>query len=369
MTVTPLPLMNNQVPAVRKGLCYILFAFEIGQSVNLELASQRIKLGTERMKFRRNRKAPTYFDYDPPPLRISQHGQQINVGRYFTKSQTDITLFDFGACSVCYELDLNGPMSYLVELSDVLYDNSFLLNDARERVAQILSDLGSAVGKPEMSDAVEDFTVYHIEEFETPVMVDRLLNDSAKIFAQVLRAETEDLSLEEIRDAISARTSYNTGDCTIVDWNAAFVFGTSVEDSVAVLEFCNVELLEMRVLDELLDDHLERAYNVLTTGKKGGDDLRKVARLQVDTAILYEAVENALKLLGDQYLARLYTSASTRFHLQEWHSSIRRKLDTLDSIYQKLSDQAAQKRSEFLEIIIIGLILVEIVMGLMPTLG
>lgn len=359
--------MTTPVPAIRKGLCYVLLAFEIGQGVNLEMASQRVKLATERMRFRRNRKAPTHFDYDPPPLRMSQHGQQVNVGRFFTKSQTDITLFDFGACSVCYELDLNGPMAHLVELSDALYDNVFLLNDARERVAQLLKELGPAVTKPQLADAVEDFTVYHIEEFDSPVHFDRLLDDSAKTLAQVLRAETDELSGEEVKDALSARTSYNMEDCTVVDWNAAFVFGRVVEDSVAVLEFCNVELLEMRVLDESLDDHLESAYHVLTTGSKGGADLRKVARLQVDTALLYEAVENALKLLGDQYLARLYTSASNRFHLQEWHSSIRRKLDTLDSIYQKLSDQAAQRRSEVLEMIIIGLILVEIVMGFLPA--
>jgi hypothetical protein len=103
---------------------------------------------------------------------------------------------------------------------------------------------------------------------------------------------------------------------------------------------------------------------VLTTGKKGESDLRKIARLQVDSAILYEAVENALKLLGDQYLARIYSLASQRFHLPDWNSSIRRKLDTLDSIYQKVSDRAAQRRSETLDMIIIALIVTEIVMSL-----
>ena len=122
----------------------------------------------------------------------------------------------------------------------------------------------------------------------------------------------------------------------------------------------------MRFLDEQLDDYLEQAYQAMTTGKRGGADLRKIARLQVDSAILYEAVENALKLLGDQYLARVYSFASAKLHLPEWNSSILRKLDTLDSIYQKLSDRADQKRSEGLEVIIIVLIIFEIVMSLFP---
>jgi uncharacterized Rmd1/YagE family protein len=72
-------------------------------------------------------------------------------------------------------------------------------------------------------------------------------------------------------------------------------------------------------------------------------------------------VNNALKLLGDQYLARVYRLASQRFHLSEWDASILRKLQTLESIYEKVSDQAASYRMEILEWIIILLIAFEIV--------
>ena len=39
--------------------------------------------------------------------------------------------------------------------------------------------------------------------------------------------------------------------------------------------------------------------------------------MQVESAVLFEGVNNALKLLGDQYLARVYRLASQRFHLEE----------------------------------------------------
>jgi hypothetical protein len=41
---------------------------------------------------------------------------------------------------------------------------------------------------------------------------------------------------------------------TIVDWDAAFVLDPDPEDVRAVLEFANVQLLEMRWLDLQLDD-------------------------------------------------------------------------------------------------------------------
>lgn len=357
----PLSVLRSPVPVVKQGRCFVMFAFELGLAIDLDGVAQKVKQGgVERSRLRRNRKSPTYFDYDPPPLRIIQHGQQVNLGKFFTKPHADMTLFDFGACSVMYEIEISGPIGSLIELSEVLYDNGYLLADARERVVALMREAGTSIERPNLSSAVEDFAVYHLEQFDSTLDGATILEAHPREFARLLRAESDDLADEEVRDAVATKTSYSIHDCAVVDWNGALFFGSNVEDVVAVLEFCNVELLEMRFLDEQLDDYLERAYAMLTTGKKGTADLHKVARLQVDSAILYEAVENALKLLGDQYLARLYSLASVKFHLPEWNSSILRKLDTLDSIYQKLSDRAAQRRSEGLEWIIIVLIAVEI---------
>lgn len=360
-----LSVMKPAVPHLKKGVCYVMFAFELGLSVKLDLAAAELKQNVERTKFRRNRRAPTYFDYDPPPLRIVQHGQQINTGKFFTRPQAEITLFDFGGCSVSYQIDIAGSMTHMIELGEVLYDNAFLLEDARERVRQLMEGIKPAIVRPNLSESVEDFIVYHMEDFEGDPEIPLLLEQGSREFASLLRAERDQLGQEEIHDALDTRTSYGAGDCVVVDWNGAIFFGQNVDDVRAVLEFCNVEFLEMRFLDEQLDDYLEEAYAVLSLKKKSnGGDLHKVARLQVDSALLYEAVENALKLLGDQYLARVYSLASEKFHLSEWIGSIRRKLDALDSIYQKLSDKAAQKRSEAMEWTIIILILIEVVMGI-----
>ena len=85
-------------------------------------------------------------------------------------------------------------------------------------------------------------------------------------------------------------------------------------------------------------------------------DLRSLAELQVDNATLFEGVNNTLKLVGDQYLARVSRMVNRRFHLDEWDASILRKLQTLESIYEKISDQASSRRMEILEWVIIILI-------------
>ena len=82
------------------------------------------------------------------------------------------------------------------------------------------------------------------------------------------------------------------------------------------------------------------------------------------TVLAFERADNALKLIGDQYLSRVYALASTRFHLPEWQQSIRRKLDTVGDVYDLLVQQAGGTRMEVLEIVVIVLIALEIVLAL-----
>jgi hypothetical protein len=89
--------------------------------------------------------------------------------------------------------------------------------------------------------------------------------------------------------------------------------------------------------------------------------MREIGQLQVESAVLFEGINNALKLLGDQYLARLYEQVAKRYHLDAWDESILRKLRTLEGIYAKIEDAQSAARIEFLEWIVIVLIAIEIV--------
>jgi uncharacterized Rmd1/YagE family protein len=90
--------------------------------------------------------------------------------------------------------------------------------------------------------------------------------------------------------------------------------------------------------------------------------------MQVEGAILFERVSNALKLLGDPYLARVYLQAARRFRLAEWNAGILRKLTAIEGIYAKLSDAAGVRRMELLEWIIILLIAFEVAWPFLPGL-
>ena len=354
------------MPIVARGICHSIFVYDIAFSIDLNEAERRTSSAT-RETIKHKRRAPTYFEYSPAPLRIVQAGASVSINESFvTNSLVELVVYDFGAVTVIYHIPL-GEKSNLLSLSESLYENKDFLADSRHRVEELLQLIGPAVAKANISSFVEDYVIFQIEAFAEPVTIDDLTTRYAQEVAQILRAETRELSADEVTDALTHRISFSSEDIAVIDWNAALVVDKDAEDVLTVLEFANVELLEMRFLDQRLDDALGQAYNRQSIRaskwfqfRSDPSDLRDISQWQVDSAVLFEGVNNVLKLLGDQYLARLYRLAAERFHLAEWDGSILRKLQTLESIYQKISDQISNRRMEVLEWIIILLFIISI---------
>jgi hypothetical protein len=355
------------MPWTARGTCHSIFVYDIAFSIDLNEAERRIT-SAKRETIRHKRRAPPYFEYTPAPLRINQQAEPVRIDENFvTDGQVELVVYDFGGVSVIYRIPFNCRNAGLRALSDGLYENERLLKDSLRRVEDLLNFIQGAMSKANISSFVEDYAIFQIASFAEPVTIEELTNRYAQDVAQILRAETRELSKDEVIDALSNRISFATDDVAIVDWNAALVVGEDTEDVLTVLEFANVELLEMRFLDQRLDDALSLAYDRLSKRSRKlilglAADLRDVSQWQVDSAVLFEGVNNALKLVGDQYLARVYRLTAQRFHLTEWDASILRKLETLESIYEKISDQLVSRRMEILEWIIIVLFIISIIL-------
>lgn len=361
--------MSGFDPIIKDGVAYALFAYDIGLSIALDAAEKRVKAMTERTPIKHQRRAPKYFDFQPIPLRVTQVSAPHKIGAFATTPAVETVLYDFGAVCVTYQIPLSGPFSGLLALSESLYDNDLLLADSRRLVEELLAGIAPAVARPQISGFYEDYVIFQVREFNAPDAHRRLAADNRLLVAQVLRADTDLRSDQEIRDAFDCEVSYGADDLTLVDWVSALVFAKAAEDTRAVLEFGQVQLLELRHLDHQLDASLDRCYEALSRSAAkrrfsfpaaSNDDMREIGQLQVESAVLFEGVNNALKLLGDQYLARLYEQVAKRYHLDAWDESILRKLRTLESIYAKLEDAQSSARLEFLEWIVIVLIALEL---------
>ncbi|MGD9688708.1 MAG: hypothetical protein AB7K52_02895 [Phycisphaerales bacterium] len=378
---------------VEEGVCWVMFAYDVGAGIDLEAADRQLTEPRGRDELQHQRRAPRYLQFQPAPLRIELEVERISLaaGRKatgslaeapaegggspgpVTDSKVTCTLFDFGAISVAYRVRLRCPLEGLLDVAEALYENEALLADSRRIVESLLRRLGGAIRFASIAAAVEDYVVYEVRRWECAAPIAEAVASHAQTIGGVLRAERGPMSAQELAEAMSCRIAFSPADAVVIDWNAALVFDARAEDALAVLEYANVELLELRYLDDRLDGILEQASRAVQGPRwgqllpgLGAEQRRRIANLQMDAALLFEGINNAIKLLGDQYLARLYRLTAHRLHLQDWEASILRKLQTVDGIYQKLTDAASTRRMEVLEWIIIILIAVSIVL---PFLG
>jgi len=355
---------------IARGTCYPLFAYDAAYAIDLDAAERRVLAAKERQTVKSKRRAPAFFEYRPPPLRVTQEGVPVAVGSYRTAPSVEVVLYDFGAVSVSYAIPIEGPLTVLPQLSADLWGNQELMADSRAQVERLLRTLGDAAIRPRIADFVEDYCVFQVEAFRDACDAALLWTEHAGLVAQILRAAPASLSQQEVGDAIASRLSFGPSDATFIDTDGALIFDPEGDDVRAVLEFANTQLLEMRFLDTQLDEALERAYGLVLRSRRlrllppYGPGSEQLAQLQLDSAILFEQVTNALKLIGEQYLARVYGLVSRRFRINDWDAAITRKLQTLESIYAKLADRAATRRMETLEWIIILLIAASIVISL-----
>ncbi|MFM9745738.1 hypothetical protein ACKI2C_50140, partial [Streptomyces brasiliscabiei] len=75
--------------------------------------------------------------------------------------------------------------------------------------------------------------------------------------AQVLQFDTDHLSEAQRQEALSKAISYYERDLVLIDWNASIVYDSDYIDTLNVLELLNVELLEARYMDGLLDKRIK----------------------------------------------------------------------------------------------------------------
>lgn len=362
-------------PTVLLGSCYASFAYDVARNIDLNAAGRRIAGAVQRDRLKHVRRAPSSFQFVPLPLRVAQTSTPVEVAGFVSAPTVEMVLYDFGAVAVTFQFAVRGSLESLVSLSAALYDNAALLTDSRRRVEELLSTLGDAASRPGLSDLVEDYVIFCLDRL-SPHDLPALSGAQRPLLARILRAESGVLAAQEVEEALACRFAYSDDDFAAIDWHAAVLVGPD-DDVRSVLDFTNVELLEMRFLDAELDRALEESYRILThTGRSMGfslrafdRDLRRIARLQAEGAMLFEGVDNALKLVGDQYLARVYRGASQRLHLPEWDTAILRKLAILESIYAKLSDEISRRRMEVLEWIIILLFVVSIVIPFLTGIG
>ncbi len=360
---------------IRNGRIFALYLFDVGEAIDLRTAAER--LGTSaRARLEPKAQAPAYLqDQQPPLLLDGAMVDQPTVDGFHAVFR----VFDYGVISLRLSKPFSGSWSELSSAAETVVENEALERQAEQACRVVAGRLGNALIKPRATLLSEDYVIFAVSELDRPHSADDLLRAHGDVIARLLRAETAPLSLQERDEVLGHRISYLADDLVIPTWSAGFVYDTpaGILAAVEIFEFANSQLLQFRYDDDLLDGEMARIYGEMQrkrwydgiVGRHYARAARQVHALFIDVNELTDRTENALKIIGDVYAARVFSLVGTRLGLSRWKTSVAEKLKTLDDIYRFSVEQVSMSRGQFLELTIVVILVLELGLlfaGVMP---
>jgi hypothetical protein len=361
---------------VADGVVCVYRLFDVADAIDLAVAEHAVAAPTSRLVLQ-GAQSSTALEIPRPPLEFALGARDVPLATGARGAAATARVYDFGVVSIQYRLAVAAgtALGDLIPLAEALLEPTPELDAAARREAEELAGaLGRALERPHSWEGLESYHVFFVRRLEERVTAGDVL-ETAPV-PELILGETSEvpLSAAERQDVLSHHLSYLQDDLAVYHWNSALVVEPSgVEDVPDLLEFATAHLLELRYYDALLDRELHRIYDQIEAGGSPVANIftRRYRRLQRETAALLlelsemiERLENAVKIVGDFYLARLYQSAVRRFRLPAWQETVLRKQKLLADVNDLIGDAADTSRSELLEATIILLIVYEIVAAL-----
>jgi hypothetical protein len=357
---------------IRSAQITALYLFDVSESIRLSRLPALLQTSAQPARLASKPAMPSYVRYQTPPLQVD--GDAIGVASIDGFS-VRIKAFDYGVVSLSLTQPFSGTWDELIAAAHRLTGENTLEIGAERVCREFASRIRPALHEPREQFLSEDYFVFSITAFDRPLSADALVAESGHEIARLLRAELQPLSQQERDDVLRHRLSYLATDLVVPTWSTALVYDTEsgMQGALEIFEYANSQLLQFRYYDELLNGRLAFIYRELETRqsynrwwpRRYTRAARQVHALFIDVNELTDRTENALKLVGDVYAARLLALAHSRLGVTAWRESIQDKLETLDEIYRFAVDQTAMERGELLEIAVVVILMFELALFFM----
>lgn len=356
---------------IAEGRLFAMFSFDVGYEIDVaRLRPAYADANAETLEGARKAVPPRVL-FSSPAVAIPGGTRPLPILDRTRDAEVTIRAHEFGVVTILFALPFDGvECDALPALTAALTSGTAVESEARAVLRARLPELAHAIVRPapEGFDVVEDYYVIQVSRFEPATDAAELLGAHRDLLARIVHCEPTALSPSETDDVLTTAVTYRPNDLVITDWNVALVFDQEWQDALDVLELLNVQLLELRYLDAMLDRRIGALYEHVGRPRRLRSFRREVVRvrelseLRLDTATLRERLVNAVKLVGTLYLTKIYARTADRLRLGEWQRSVDGKLELVQKIADVLGDRAATTRAELLELTIILLIVFEIVL-------
>jgi hypothetical protein len=353
---------------IRSGTVTALYLFDIADEIDLAAVPRLLGTAAAPARLEPKPLTPASVQYQQPPLVID--GEALGLPA-LKGVRHRLKVFDYGVISLALTLPVSGGWA---DVHGVAHTLAGLEESAQEWASQIATRLHGCLVRSRPPSLTEDYIVYAITALDAPMTAEAMLEQHGDQIAALLRGEAQPLSRQERDEVLRHRISYLADDLAVPAWNAAFVYDTEAgaQAALEIFEYANSQLLEFRYYDDLLDTELAHIYDNLQTprwyhvfGRRYVRAAQRLHAVYIDVNELTDKMENALKMVGDVYAARLYALAAARLGLDRWKQNVEEKLDTLDDIYRFTVEQTQMSRGHLLELTIILILVLELILVFM----
>lgn len=335
--------------------------FDIGREIDLNWLEQALAQNyfTVRTSFLRVK--PKSIMLEEPPLLIQMNPIRVERGDRLFEFSVAARVYDIGAISFCFSFEK--PDAGYRELEEVAF-----LFAGQEGLAafyeQCLKTLGEII-RPHIRDFAinpdffEDYTVY---------VTDRRDDSIDPVY--LLLGEKTDISPQTKEELIKNSLSYSPQDLAILSWDTALLCSPeSHTDIIDLIEFANVQVLELRYYDQELTRQMAKMYDDIEHADRLSQYRRshqyhvimaEQMKTYAEVSEVIEKVNNLIKVTEDVYYARVYATTLKVLRSGQWSESVSRKIDVIRQNYSMLSDEVRIQHSNFLEWVVIILIALEL---------
>ena len=188
----------------------------------------------------------------------------------------------------------------------------------------------------------EEYSILLVQDAKpTP---DQWIEKNKLTISNFIRHQRDVFDKEEMNEVLASRTRYSAKELTLIDWEGAVISAPTADyqSDIALLKIGNYQLLRYRMLDQSIEEMLDKINETFFQNKSRPRAtrgmVRQIAEHRLEVMLDFERAEQNLLLIGDWYTAKLYEAIQVELYLKDWKDNIKSKIDNLEDIVQTVKD-------------------------------
>ena len=353
-----------------KGSLWALLQYDVSEEIRIDEVRRLLGVQTPGRGPEFRGPSPEYVKFARPPLVHLPGPVQLPGGEVWSCT---VKMYDYGVVSVALELPFESDWNGLIQLSSRWIGSADLERKGLEVAKAQVQRIRDALLRPYADWTFEDYYAVHVREARTeagsPLLAREMIAEYGGRIAQIVRAESVELSDSERQEVLQQWLSYYPTDLLVAAWMAAFVYDNpeGAAPMLQLLEYANTQLLEFRYYDNLLNSVLVRVHGRLERHRGVWGRWRSLAeaerlnRIRLDVIELTERIDNSIKFLSDMFYARAYRLAARKIGVNDYRDLVDEKLRIAADLYRSMVDEFHQARAFVLEVMVVAILIIELV--------